>query len=55
MPVESTADHGMDPQWVEAAAFAWLAHRSLEGKAGNVPTATGARRATLLGGVFPAG
>lgn len=55
IPVESTADHGMDPQWVEAAAFAWLAHRSLEGKAGNAPTATGARRAALLGAIFPAG
>jgi len=55
IPVDSTADHGMDPQWVEAAAFAWLAHRSLEGKVGNAPTATGARRATVLGGIFPAG
>jgi anhydro-N-acetylmuramic acid kinase len=55
IPVESTAEHGLDPQWVEAAAFAWLAHRSLEGKAGNVPAATGARRATVLGGIFPAG
>ena len=50
--VESTADHGLDPDWVEAAAFAWLAKQLLEGKPGNVPEVTGASQAVLLGKLF---
>jgi anhydro-N-acetylmuramic acid kinase len=45
---------GMDPDWVEAAAFAWLAHRALEGLAGNAPAVTGARGPRVLGGIYPA-
>lgn len=52
--VESTATHGLDPDWVEAAAFAWLARQRLAGKTGNIPTVTGASKAVLLGGVFAA-
>lgn len=50
--VESAADHGIDPQDVEAGAFAWLACRRLRGETGNLPSVTGARRAAVLGGVF---
>jgi len=50
--VASTAELGIDPGWVEAAAFAWLARRRLEGHSGNLPEATGARRAVVLGGVY---
>jgi anhydro-N-acetylmuramic acid kinase len=50
--VESTADHGIDPQDVEASAFAWLACRRLRGEPGNLPSVTGASRAAALGGVF---
>lgn len=53
-PVESTARHGLDPQHVEAAAFAWLAWRTLKGRPGNLPAVTGARRAAVLGGIYPA-
>ncbi|WP_052480901.1 anhydro-N-acetylmuramic acid kinase [Gilvimarinus agarilyticus] len=52
--VESTAELGIDPDWVEAAAFAWLAQRRLKGLPGNLPSATGARRAAPLGAVYPA-
>ena len=52
--VSSTADHGLDPDWVEACAFAWLAKRALDGEAGNAPAVTGASRPTILGGVYPA-
>ncbi|MEE8343493.1 MAG: anhydro-N-acetylmuramic acid kinase [Gammaproteobacteria bacterium] len=52
-PVESTQQHGFDPDWVEAAAFAWLAKQTLTGKPGNVPTVTGARHSTVLGAIYP--
>ena len=51
--VESTAALGMDPDWVEAAAFAWLASRTLDGKPGNLPSVTGARKSSILGCVYP--
>ncbi len=50
--VDSTAAAGLDPDWVEAAAFAWLAKRRIEGLPGNLPAVTGASRATVLGGVY---
>lgn len=49
---ESTAAHGLPPEWVEAAAFAWLARRRLNNEAGNLPAVTGAQCATPLGAVF---
>jgi anhydro-N-acetylmuramic acid kinase len=52
--VSSTADHGLDPDWVEACAFAWLAKRALDGEPGNAPAVTGATRPAVLGGVYPA-
>ena len=51
-PVESTDAYGIGPDWVEAAAFAWLARARLAGDPGNVPTATGADRALVLGGLY---
>ncbi|WP_339900054.1 anhydro-N-acetylmuramic acid kinase [uncultured Gilvimarinus sp.] len=51
--VNNTAALGIDPDWVEAAAFAWLAQRRLKGLPGNLPSATGARRAVPLGAVYP--
>ena len=50
--VESTEAHGLHPDWVEAAAFAWLAKRRLEGKPGNLPEVTGASRPETLGAVY---
>ncbi len=52
--VHTTAALGLDPQWVEAAAFAWLAHRTMEGKPGNLPSVTGARHPVILGAIYPA-
>lgn len=52
--VSSTADFGVDPDWVEAMAFAWLAHCCLEGIAGNRPSVTGARGLRVLGAIYPA-
>ena len=52
--IESTAAHGVDPDWMEAIGFAWFAHRTLEGLAGNLPEVTGARHAVPLGAIHPA-
>lgn len=54
MRVESTAAHGVDPDWVEAAAFAWMARETLAGRPSNVPSVTGARGPRILGGIYPA-
>ena len=51
--VESTAAHGLEPDWIEAIAFAWLAKRALAGETGNVPEVTGARRRVVLGAIYP--
>jgi anhydro-N-acetylmuramic acid kinase len=50
--VRTTADYGIAPEHVEAAGFAWLAHRYLEGRAGNLPSVTGARRPVPLGALY---
>lgn len=53
--LSSTAEAGLDPDWLEAMAFAWLAYRTLAGLPGNLPEVTGARQAAPLGGIYPAG
>ena len=51
--VASTERFGLHPDWVEAAAFAWLARRRLQEKSGNLPSVTGAADAAVLGAVYP--
>lgn len=51
--VATTADLGLAPNLVEAAAFAWLAMRTMRGLPGNLPAATGARESAVLGGIYP--
>jgi anhydro-N-acetylmuramic acid kinase len=53
--VESTAAHGLDPDFVEAMAFAWLARETLCGRPGNLPAVTGARGLRVLGCIHHAG
>lgn len=50
--VDSTQKYGVDPDWVEAMAFAWLARQTLNRKPGNLPSVTGAKQAVVLGGVY---
>ncbi len=50
--VASTQKYGVDPDWVEAIAFAWLAKQTLQKKPGNIAAVTGANRTTILGGVY---
>ncbi len=54
IPVESTAAYGIDPDFLEAIGFAWLAKRTLEHLPGNLPEVTGARGLRILGGIYPA-
>jgi anhydro-N-acetylmuramic acid kinase len=49
--VDSTQGYGIDPDAKEAVIFAVLAHESHHGRTGNLPSATGARRAVVLGKV----
>jgi len=51
--VHSTAAVGVEPDWLEALAFAWLAYRTLNGFTGNLPDVTGADKAVILGGIYP--
>lgn len=48
-PVLTSADFGINPDAKEAVAFAVLAHESLRRRPANLPSATGARRAVVLG------
>ncbi|MCU1717492.1 anhydro-N-acetylmuramic acid kinase [Pseudomonas sp. 5P_3.1_Bac2] len=52
--VGSTDAHGVPADWMEAMAFAWLAHCCLEGIPTNRPSVTGARGLRILGGIYPA-
>ena len=51
--VESSARHGLDPDYLEAMGFAWLAQRTLDGLAGNLPSVTGAAGLRVLGAIHP--
>lgn len=52
LPVANTAEAGLDPDWVEAICFAWLARRTLAKQAGNLPAVTGASQPVVLGGIY---
>ena len=51
----STASFGLDPDFVEAVGFAWLACETLAGRAGNRCEVTGARGPRVLGAIYAAG
>lgn len=52
--VISSQARGIPPQQVEAAAFAWLARKTMRRETGNLEKATGARGARILGSIYPA-
>lgn len=52
--VGATTALGIDPDWVEALAFAWLARQTLHHEPGNLPGVTGARGERILGAIYPA-
>ena len=52
--VGSTEQLGIHADWVEAAAFAWLAQRTLKHETGSIPEVTGADAARVLGAIYAA-
>ena len=50
--VKTTNDIGMDGDFLEAIAFAWLAQMAMYGKPANLPLATGAIHPCILGAVY---
>ncbi len=54
VPFATTAKLGVDPDWVEACAFAWLARQALLLRPGNLPSVTGATGPRILGAIYPA-
>lgn len=50
--IASTGALGIDADWVEAVAFAWLAKQALEGRPGNLPEVTGAKGPRVLGAIY---
>jgi anhydro-N-acetylmuramic acid kinase len=48
----TTDELGIAAEWVEAAAFAWLARQTLAGRPGNAPVVTGAAGPRVLGAIY---
>ncbi len=51
--IHSSKKIGLDPDWVEACAFAWLARQTLKGATSNLPEVTGAQHPVILGAIHP--
>jgi anhydro-N-acetylmuramic acid kinase len=51
--ITNSAMYGIDPDAKEAIAFALLAYETWHRRQGNVPTATGAHHAVVLGNITP--
>ena len=50
--IKTTSDFGINPDCIEAMAFAWLAKRRLDNLPGNLPSVTGAGKEVLLGAIY---
>jgi anhydro-N-acetylmuramic acid kinase len=53
VPIARTDELGVGADWVEACAFAWLAHQALQRRPGNLPAVTGATGLRILGAIYP--
>lgn len=52
--VQLTDQLGIDADWLEAVAFAWLARQTLHGQTANLPEVTGAAHPCILGAIYQA-
>lgn len=52
--VQSSNALGVDSDYLEAIAFAWLAQQTLLGQPANLPRVTGAKHPCVLGAIHPA-
>jgi len=52
--VSTTATESIEPEWIEAMAFAWLAKQTRNNLPGNIPSVTGANNAVILGAIYSA-
>lgn len=50
--IQTTKQLNIDPDYVEAIAFAWLAKQRIDNEPGNIPSSTHASRLGILGGVY---
>ena len=50
--VRTTDALGVDGDYLEATAFAWLAQQNLQGKSANLPLVTGAKHPCILGAIY---
>jgi anhydro-N-acetylmuramic acid kinase len=50
--VVASDEHGLAPDWVEAATFAWLANKTLLREKVKTQSLTGAKNPVILGGVY---
>jgi anhydro-N-acetylmuramic acid kinase len=53
LQVVSSEAQGLPPLQVEAAAFAWLAFKTMRRETASLPSVTGARGARVLGAIYP--
>lgn len=51
--VQATDALGVDGDYLEAIAFAWLARQTIHSRDGNLPAVTGARHPCILGAIYP--
>lgn len=51
--IDSSETQGLPPLQVEAAAFAWLAFKTMRRETSSLPSVTGARGARVLGAIYP--
>ena len=54
LEIRSSEAYGVDPQLVEALAFAWLAWAHKTKRPANLPAVTGASGPRILGACYPA-
>lgn len=50
--IQTTNTLGIDGDYMEAIAFAWVAQQTLHGKPANLPLVTGAKHPCILGAVY---